>query len=181
MRGVGTVLSTAVTVVVAVALAGCGGGDGDGGGGSKGKASAVDAGERTVTVAAVQGDVRAAVAAGGFGRPAFADERSATMRRHPCQVAARVRTHTAPDRKAAERVVAELTDRGWTAEEPFVDESGIAWALDRDGWTLSVIAGDAYPQEMWAALPPEDGDGGFEGVAFFGFGNCGLGTATPTP
>ncbi|MFJ6082299.1 hypothetical protein ACIQI8_12930 [Streptomyces sp. NPDC092369] len=180
MRGVGAVLSAAVTAVVVVGLAGCGGG-GDGSGGSESHASAVDAGARTVTVSAVQGDVRAALRAGGFGRPAFADERSAALRRHPCQVAARVRTHTVPDRKAAERVVAELKDRGWTAEEPLADESGIAWALDRDGWTLSVVSGEAYPQEMWAALPPAEAGDGFKGVAVFGFGRCDLGTATPTP
>ncbi|MGW3283088.1 hypothetical protein ACWDR3_00410 [Streptomyces sp. NPDC001002] len=184
MRGVGTVLSAAVTVVGVVALAGCGGGGGGSAEPTESKVSVAGADERTVTVSAVQGDVRAAVAAGGFGRPAFADERSATMRRHPCQVAARVRTHTAPDRKAVERVVAELKDRGWTADEPFADESGIGWGLDRDDWTLSVEAGETYSQEMWAALPPEeaDMDGEFNWVVIFGFGgDCGLGTVTPTP
>jgi hypothetical protein len=186
MRGVGTVLSAAVTAVVVVALAGCGGGDGDGGGGSKGKASAVDAGERTVTVSAVQEDVRAAVAAGGLGRgPVFTDQESRLIGARPCQVAGQVSTDTAPDRKAADRLVAELTDRGWKATEPFPDGRAVLWALDRDDWTLTVVSGEASAEEMAAgmlsaAIPGKED--GFKGVMFYGSGrDCGLGTATPAP
>jgi hypothetical protein len=185
MRGVGTVLSATVTAVVVVALAGCGSG---GGGGSaaptESKVSVAGAGERTVTVSVVQGDVRAAVAAGGFGRPEFGKKTSSAMRARPCQVAARVRTRTAPDRNAAERVIAELKKRGWTATEPMVDKGSIGWAVDRAGWALTVFAGEVSAREMSSALPAEEADGAreFKGVTFYGFGRaCGLGTATPTP
>ncbi|MGW1210348.1 hypothetical protein ACWD5F_12015 [Streptomyces sp. NPDC002499] len=173
MRGVGAVLSAAVTTVVVVALAGCGGGDGGGG-------------ERAVTVTSVKEDVRAAVAAGGLERrPVFTDEKSRLLDGRPCQVAGEVGTGTAPDRKAADRLVAEMKDRGWKATEPFPDRRAVLWALDRDDWTVTVVSGEASPEEMASgmlsgAVPGKED--GFKGVMFYGFGRgCGRGTATPTP
>ena len=86
---------------------------------------------------------------------------------------------------AADRLVAEMKDRGWKATEPFPDRRAVLWALDRDDWTVTVVSGEASPEEMASgmlsgAVPGKED--GFKGVMFYGFGrDCGRGTATPTP
>ncbi|MCX5364020.1 hypothetical protein OG864_35650 [Streptomyces sp. NBC_00124] len=161
--------------VAAVALTGCGGDGNDG--------PAAD--QRVLTTDAVRKDLQAALKAGGFGQPSYVDAQSELMRRRPCQVMGRLRTHTAPDRKAAERAVAELEKRGWQATEPMADRSGVGWALDHDaGWTLSFLSGVASEDGVGAVLQGEeqDGEGAFKGLSFLGFGKkCGQAGATASP
>lgn len=143
-----------------------------------------------LTFDAVREDLRAALKAGGFGQASFADEQSEVMRRRPCQVMGQLRTPTPPDRKAAERAVAELEKRGWQASDPMADESGVGWALDRAGWTLSFLSGAASDEGVGAVLPPEAQDWAgeqgrteaFKGLSFYGYGQeCGQAGAAASP
>ncbi|MFF4268464.1 hypothetical protein [Streptomyces sp. NPDC001536] len=160
--------------VAAVALTGCGG-DGDDG-------PAAD--RQVLTTDAVRKDLQAALKAGGFGQPSYVDGRSGAIR-NPCQVMGRLRTRTAPDRKATERAVAELEKRGWQATEPMADRSGVGWALDHDaGWTLSFLSGVASEEGVGTVLQSEeqDGAGAFKGLSFLAFGKkCGQAAATASP
>ncbi|MES5821470.1 hypothetical protein [Streptomyces sp. RG80] len=165
--------------VAVMALAGCGG-DGDGGGDG---APAAGADRRVVTTDAVRADLRAALKAGGFGQPSFVDEQSAAMKRRPCQVMGQLRMPT-PDRKATERAVAELVERGWRKTEPMEYGDGVGWALNRGGWELSFLAGVASEEGVGAAVPA-GGQGQaevFKGLSFYGYGQkCGQAGATASP
>ncbi|MDN3020563.1 hypothetical protein [Streptomyces sp. S.PB5] len=180
MRRVGSAVVTAWAAAAVMVLAGCGGG-GDGNPGA-------DPG--VLTIDAVREDLRAALKAGGFEQASFLDDRSEAMRRRPCQVMGQLRTPTAPDRKATERAVAELEKRGWQATEPMADENGTGWALDRSGWTLSLLSGTASEEGAGAFLPTEAQDPAgeqgqvqaFEGLSFHAYGQeCGQAAATASP
>ncbi|MER6185980.1 hypothetical protein [Streptomyces sp. NPDC001652] len=181
MRRVASAVVTAW--VAAVALTGCGG-DGDGGPAARRTASGTPADQRVLTTDAVHRDLRAALKAGGFGQPSFAAEQSEVMRRRPCQVMGQLRTQSAPDRKATERAVAELVERGWRANEPMADGSGIGWALDRSGWELSFLSGVASGEGVGGFLSDAEQDRAeaFKGLSFYGYGKkCGQAAATASP
>ncbi len=183
MRGVGAAVAACLA---AGALTGCGGGQSGGAaaesGASGGPAAAAD--EVTVTPAAVRGDLRAAAAAGGFGRPRFVDN-EAVERMGPCYVLAQVRTTAKPDRKAVAEVVAALKARGWGEVARTSESAGDGWGLEKAGWTLSVLAGAMSKEQILAARPdagPEEGVEAFSGLYLDGFAlDCGSASTTPAP
>lgn len=179
MREVGAAVAACVAAVVLTACGGGGSGDGaeepEGSGGSAGV---------TVTPAAVRGDIRAAAAAGDFGRPRFIDN-EAVRRMGACSVLGQVRTAAKPDLKAVTEVVAALKARGWRELTRTADPLGDGWILEKERWSLSVMAGAMTKEQVLAARPaagrPENAEA-FSGLFLSGLGrDCGAASATPSP
>ncbi|GAA3991550.1 hypothetical protein [Streptomyces plumbiresistens] len=178
MRGVGAAV---VACVAAVVLTACGGG-GSGDAAEEPEGSGGPAGV-TVTLAAVRGDIRAAAAAGDFGRPRFVDDTGAPGAGR-CSVFAEVRTHTKPDRKAVAALVAKLKGRGWHELMQTADPGGEGWTLEKESWSLIVLAGAMTKEQVAAAQPPGGAAGAeaFSGLYLSGLGrDCGAAAATPVP
>ncbi|MFD5079461.1 hypothetical protein [Streptomyces sp. NPDC058371] len=180
MRGVGRV---AVAVMAAVLLAGCGAVDDDG---AAGKGAPAGKRDDLTSRQAVEKDIRAAVAAGDFGRAEYGEGFS-EGRRAVCELSVTIRTADKPDRGPVDAAAAEMKARRWKREgEVWRDGSGQGSSFEKDGWTVSLIAGTASADSITAELPTarktaEEGEvDDFSGVSFYGF-RKGCGAVTPSP
>ncbi|MGI5454823.1 hypothetical protein ACQEWB_16930 [Streptomyces sp. CA-249302] len=166
MRGMGAV--TAV-IAAAVVLTACGGEKG----GTDGRA---DAGVSTSASAAVsrdtlREDIRAAVGAGGFGQPGFVAAKNLLG---PCDVGAFVRVGGEPDATAVGKVAAALKGRGW--EESLRRSSGAIdqWALEKQGWLLTLSSGTVSLKAVSSGPASEEQARAkpFQGLVLRGVGPC---------
>lgn len=176
MRGVGTAVAV---IVAAVALTACGGEERSGPEAKGGGRSAVAADPATVTPDAVQGDIRAAVAAGGFKSPRFIAEKELLS---SCAAGAVVQAGTKPDLKAVAKVVAGLKNRGWRERARRSFAANDAWGLEKQGWMLNFVAGTV--SEDAVSFGPAERQGRaepFEGLVFRGVGTCSDSSATASP
>ncbi|MFE5210388.1 hypothetical protein [Streptomyces sp. NPDC056600] len=147
-----------VAACVAVpVLAACGGTDGGEArtkpSGDPGKATPAAEATAPVTRASVKGEVRAAVEAGGFGRPPFVDLPKSDVTAS-CVVIGQVRTPEDPDEKSVRAVVAVLEKSGWSRTSGWYEDYGSLFSLEREGWTLDVMTGSLTADQMAAAATP---------------------------
>lgn len=163
MRGVG---AAAVAAAVTVVLAGCGGTGGHAAAKAPTEKPAVPAEKRTMPHETVRGDVLAASAAGGFGRPEF---RAYSGRLGDCAVSAFAATEADPDPKAVTEVAAELKARGWAQEEHRAESGSEVWLLKKGGWNGDLVTGAAAREEAAIDLPADrQGEAAdFHGLTFF--------------
>jgi hypothetical protein len=138
--------------------------------------------EAKLSLDAVQADMRAAGAAGGFRRIRF----DSTVEGAPagCRLIGVVRTDGAPQQKSVAKVVAELKARRWKQEWQMKEGGGTAWALRRADWDVTLTAGTASEQSIAAALPEgrKDQAEEFSGLIFYGAHlRCRPATPTASP
>ncbi|MEU1501768.1 hypothetical protein [Streptomyces sp. NPDC005732] len=60
---------------------------------------------------------------------------------------------TEPVRETVKAFVAVFKDRGWHATDEMPDPLGVSLAVDKDGWSLAVLAG-ALSKKQVAAMNP---------------------------
>ncbi|MGW3159577.1 hypothetical protein [Streptomyces sp. NPDC001089] len=179
MRGVG---AAAIVCMTVVALTACNGTDG-----GAAHAKPEDSGSRTVParsvlkVATVRATIRAAASAAALGRPQFTNPTTKLSVGSSCWVTAVINTGAKPDRKTFDAFVTAFKDRGWKATDEMPDTSGVGLAVDKDGWSLVVLAGALSKEQVAAENPglPPDQVHAFRGVSVAGSGTCGAPTPTP--
>lgn len=175
MRGAGQV---AVGAVLTSVLVGCGAGAGGDADGSA--APAVEAEPAMMSRSAVQGDIRAAVATGDFGRVRFG-EGIYEGRRRDCEFSATVVTPHRPAEKPLKEVVAALKALRWKQSGNIGDENVEGWLFEKGSWTVDLLAG-TVPTPDTGAVPSEQGTEvkAVNGLQFRGL-RRGCGATTPSP
>ncbi|MER7679839.1 hypothetical protein [Streptomyces sp. NPDC096934] len=163
--------------MAAVALTACGA---SANGSARSKAS--DSGSATaraapvLKVASVREAIRAAAGAAGLGHLRFTDITNVPLGGGSCSVMAMIRTETKPARRTVEAFVATFKKRGWRATDEMPVPSGVGFAVEKDGWSLVVLAGELSKEQVAKASPdlPSDEVKPFRGVAISGIGkHCG--------
>ena len=148
-------------MAAAVLLSGCGDGEPDARRPSETPTANAAEKPAAATSAAVQADVRAGLAAGGFDAPRFTrNEANAPFT--ACVLTAVVSTAADPDPKATARLAAEMKRRGWTQTEFWAEDGMQMLSLTKTPWTLDV-GGGTVPEDQ-LALPEGEPAQDFTGL-----------------
>ncbi|MET8893476.1 hypothetical protein [Streptomyces albogriseolus] len=148
-------------VAAAVLLSGCGDGEPDTRE-PRGRPTASASEARAATSSAeVQADIRAGMAAGGFGEPRFA-RNEADGPFGACVLTALVSTPVDPDPKDTARLAAEMKRRGWSRTDFWAEDGMQVLSLRKAPWTLDV-GGGTVPKDQ-PALPRGELPQDFTGV-----------------
>lgn len=139
-------------VAAAVLLSGCGDGEPDARKPSETPTASAAEQPAAPTSAAVQADVRAGLAAGGFDTPRFT-RNEANGPFTACALTAVVSTAADPDPKATARLAAEMKHLGWTQTEFWAEDGMQMLSLTKTPWTLE-IGGGTVPEDQ---LPLPEG------------------------
>ncbi|MFF3708730.1 hypothetical protein [Streptomyces phaeochromogenes] len=128
----------------------------------------------------MQGDIRAAVATGDFGRVRFGEGVS-EGRRRDCEFAAAVVTPDRPAEKPLKEVVTALKALRWKQGGNIGDENVEGWLFEKGGWTVDLLAG-TVPTADTGVVPSEQGTEvkAVNGLQFRG-SRRGCGATTPSP
>lgn len=128
----------------------------------------------------MQGDIRAAVAAGDFGRVRFGEGVS-EGRRRDCEFSATVVTPDRPAEKPLKEVVAALKALRWKQSGNIGDEKGEGWLFEKGSWTVDLLAGTVPTADTGAVPSEQDAEvKAVHGLQFRGY-RRGCGATTPSP